>query len=148
MLTIKSGDLFSSFIPGMIIAHGCNNRGVMQSGFALQVKNRFPKAYLKYLGKYLAGGLVLGNVVWYYNDDLSIANCITQDSYGYNKKHCYVNYEAVQTSLEKVANVAKSKGLTVVMPFIGAGLGGGNPNHLLEIFKGVFSAVDAILWEI
>ena len=59
----KEGDLFESSYK--ILIHGCNDRGVMGSGVALIVREKYPKAYKTYFDKYkfqndyLEGGTII-----------------------------------------------------------------------------------------
>ena len=53
MIKYEKGDLLTNVKdPNVFIAHGCNCRGVMGSGFALQVKMMYPKVYETYRKEY------------------------------------------------------------------------------------------------
>jgi len=53
MVKYKYGDLLANVKDlKVFIAHGCNCKGVMGSGFALQVKTMYPKAYEQYRSFY------------------------------------------------------------------------------------------------
>ncbi|WAE77134.1 macro domain-containing protein [Escherichia phage ph0011] len=118
-----------------IIAHGCNAQGKMGSGFAKELRNRYPmayddyKAYEKEMG-FLRTGQISYSLV---SNDLIIANCITQQYYGNDGKK-YVSYDAVDDvfkQLNYLCNVERS--IHVHFPKIGADLGGGNWNVIKEI---------------
>ncbi len=145
MLKIIEGDVFANLSGPTIIAHGCNDRGVMGAGIAKIIKDRYPEAYLAYRTAYEKKGLYLGDVIWASpENDLVIANCITQ---GLGKSGRNVNYSAVAVAMYRVAQNAGV--YSVRFPFIGGGLGGGgNPDILLDIFKDIFDNVnvDATLY--
>lgn len=63
-----------------IIAHGCNAQGKMGSGFAKELRNRYPMAYDDYKAyEKEMGFLRIGQIAYSaINDNLIIANCITQ----------------------------------------------------------------------
>lgn len=148
---IKIGDIFS--VERGIIVHGCNAQGVMGSGIALQVKNRWPKCYEIYRdfcnGENDKSNL-LGSVVPYAVPDkeLVIINAITQLNFGKDGKK-YVSYEAILVAFKMVAESAKFSQLPVHYPLIGAGLGGGDWSIISEIIDFAFkdcSNVDRTLW--
>lgn len=127
------GDLFS--VSSGVIAHGCNCHGVMGSGVAKQVKNYYPDAFLAY--KKLCDGAtpeaLLGKAqLVKVTDKLYIANLFTQLNYG--KNGVFVNYDAVGTSFKELralvfdeeVNKEHPNQLTINIPKIGAGLGGGD----------------------
>ncbi len=116
-----------------IIAHGVNCRGVMGSGVAKALRDKYPKlypSYRQYVDSY-AGGLgnsevLLGKVSWYEpNKELAIANAFTQDAYG-NDGLKYVSYDAVHEAFKIIFNSALFNKRPVYFPMIGAGLGGGS----------------------
>lgn len=49
MITV-AGNLFTAPRPGDAIGHGCNVRGAMGAGVALEFRKRFPDDYLHYRG--------------------------------------------------------------------------------------------------
>ena len=135
MITHKIGNLFDD--KHDYILHGCNSRGVMGSGFALQVKQMYPKVYEVYQAyckqndpKYL-----LGSVCSVVDGDIVFLNCITQDLYGYSKEK-FVSYDAVDMCMTKIAEcLPDDPNLKMAMPKIGAGLGGGNWEVIEAIVK-------------
>lgn len=78
-----------------IIIHGCNAQGKMGSGFAKELKERYPGAYDAYMEVHANTGLFVGDVVYYIkNDGVIVANAITQKFYGYDGKK-YASYDAI-----------------------------------------------------
>ena len=143
-ITYKEGDVCQA--SEAIIAHGCNAQGVMGSGVAKFVREKWPAAYQKYNYKHQTLGLEMGEVVWYFDGTKYIANCITQDKFGYDSK-LYCDYDAIRASLQRVYDYAKNLGLTAVaMPQIGAGRGGGDWNVIAAIIEEVFVDVEPVVY--
>lgn len=144
MIKYVQGDLFETDCD--IIAHGCNCRGVMGSGVALVVRNKYPKAYNMYLEKDVEDGWELGDVqTVLQNDGKYIANCATQFHFlprGMN----HADYDAIRTCMEKLKRFAKDKGLSVAIPKIGAGLAGGNWRTIESIINEVFNDYDITVY--
>lgn len=134
-----------------IILHGCNAQGVMGSGVALAIRNKWPGAYEKY--KAHCSDLevhprdFLGDVVWYSEGDVVIGNCITQEFYGRNGRR-FVSYDAVDKCMEEVGLVAaQSPQLDINFPLIGCGLGGGYWPVVREIIEyRIPDSLKKVLW--
>lgn len=113
-----------------IIVHSCNAQGVMGSGIALEIKNRFPEAFKKYRLHKELYGLKLGSIsVHHVNDSKIIINGIGQQYYGRDGTR-FTNYEAIAEIFECVNNLANThlantdEALPICFPLIGCGLGG------------------------
>jgi O-acetyl-ADP-ribose deacetylase (regulator of RNase III) len=149
-LQVYEGDLFANAKPGSLIVHGCNAQGKMASGFAAELRKRFPPAYTVYKAHYDQHGLKLGDVNGYEDSSgHTIVNAITQERYGRDPGVVYVNYDAVYKALTTVATHVKESrraGTIVHLPFIGGGLANGDRALLMDIFVDVFKDVDARLW--
>lgn len=121
-----------------IIVHGCNAQGKMGSGFAKELRSRFPGAYEEYANHYNTKGLKPGINVYHVpeleDEQLIITNSITQDRYGYDGKK-YVSYDAIDLCMDNLNNMIGKIGnnVHVHFPTIGAELGGGNWNVIKEI---------------
>ncbi|EON7973337.1 hypothetical protein GNZ01_06515 [Escherichia coli] len=118
-----------------IIAHGCNAQGKMGSGFAKELRNRYPMAYDDYKAyEKEMGFLRIGQIAYSaINDNLIIANCITQKMYG-NDGAKYVSYDAIDDVFKHLNYFCKvDRDVHVHFPKIGADLGGGNWNVIKEI---------------
>src|SRR5215217_4845823 len=106
------GDLFEA--PEIFIAHGCNAQGVMGSGVALGIKNKYPQAYLDYVRFIKSANTLkmsaLGHSVITKTSDKVIMNLITQESFGRDGKK-YVNYEAIVDSLEGAISTIRTLGV-------------------------------------
>lgn len=128
MIKYHKGDFLQS--TDKLWAHGCNAQGKFASGIAGQIRKKFSYAYESYINQHNRIGLKLGQTIYAvdtanYNNPI-IANCITQEFYGYDGKR-YVDYTSIENCLINVMLYAQAEGLsTISMPMIGAGLGGGN----------------------
>lgn len=138
------------------IVHGCNAQGVMGSGVALAVKNKYPIAFKDYRDKYEAplmqgfakGGLELGEAYPVpINTNLIIWNAITQEMFGLPGRNC--SYDAIEECFIQVDYNANDWADIIVpeihIPAIGAGLGGGNWEIIREIIEQTCTA-QVTLW--
>jgi O-acetyl-ADP-ribose deacetylase (regulator of RNase III) len=83
------------------LVHGCNAQGVMGSGVARLIRDKWPKAFRYYRDAYDRGDLKLGTTVWVNVRDKVVINAITQDRYGTDRVH--VDYEAgIRASFRKI----------------------------------------------
>ncbi len=132
MITYVTGDLLGA--TQKVIVHGCNNRGVMGSGVARQIRARWPNVYEVYSLRHKVFGLELGDIVPVATlDDKIIVNAITQDGFGRDGQR-YVDYAAIERCFETINDRVDAWEVTeVAMPRIGAGLGGGDWNVIESI---------------
>lgn len=78
--------------------------------------------------------------------DIYVINCYSQYYYGANHPDGFkmpIDYEALTLCLRKINH--RFKGLRVGMPFIGAGLAGGNPDTIRNIIKTELKDCDVTL---
>lgn len=121
------GDLFKA--PNVThIAHGCNAKGVMGSGFAKAVRDNYPECYDSYKKHYHDYGLELGTIHVYENKiaNVTIFNCITQENFGRDGRR-YVSYDAIASCFKELNECSwywQIKRLSI--PKIGSMLGGGD----------------------
>lgn len=128
-----------------IIAHGCNAQGVMGSGVAAIIRKKYPEAYTAYMASKNAFGLHMGTVLFVASNDKSIANCITQEFYGTEKRHA--DYEAIATVMRCLDEQAVMREVdAVAMPLIGAGLAGGDWNVITAIIESEFKNVTPVVY--
>lgn len=121
----RKGNLLN--VESGIIAHGCNAQGVMGSGVAKGIREKFPTAYKLYLHMHTTDGLETGDVQIAEVSNvprLYVANLITQHFYGtHNLK--YVSYDAIDECFDNLF-ARNLRNYPINIPKIGAGLGGGN----------------------
>lgn len=109
-------------MSGLII-QGCNTRGVMGSGLALAIKNKWPEVYTAYRN-HPQGKEQLGEVQFIsISDGLYVGNCWTQEFYG-NDGKVYADKNAVRAALDKAFDFCSQYKLELKSPKIAAGLGG------------------------
>ena len=138
-----------------IIVHGCNCQGVMGSGVALAIKNKWPDVYQQYRDSYeLKSPLMnLGQIIpVVVAPDTYVLNAITQKNYGRDGAR-YVSYDAVTSCFEKVRGwaehfrQAESRNVSVNFPLLGAGLGGGDWEIISKIIdRTLGDDIEKILW--
>ena len=134
-------DIFESGAD--IICHQVNCQGVMGSGVAKQVRERYPKNYKGYClmckefePSELLGKVFCGEV----RDKFIIANLFAQEKFGYDRK-CYTDYTALRKCLQAVANSHKNK--IIAIPYLmGCHRGGGDWNIVYKIIEEVFADSD------
>lgn len=143
MIEVK-GDLLNSNCHHIV--HGCNAQGVMGSGVAKAIKDKWPEAYYLYRSAHEKGLLRLGEVISVViSPKLTVHNAITQIGYGTDRRH--VNYAAIATAFLTIRSHVKP-GETVGIPMIGAGLGGGDWNIIKAIIEDAMGEIPVILYRI
>lgn len=144
-IDVKIGNLLD--VTSGHIVHGCNAQGVMGSGVALAVKNKYPEVYRDYRRTYEEEGLTLGDAYPFMPaNGLVVWNAITQDGYGLPTRNC--SYDAIQTCFEKIDETVTEFDIVqkeIHIPMIGAGLGGGNWEIIREIIEQTVT-VPVTLW--
>lgn len=143
MKNIKFGDILS--VEEGIIVHGCNSLGIMGSGVALSIRQKYPACFTAYQNhintSYQSSMNVMGTVVPYKvpGKNLIIMNAITQKNFGKDGKK-YVSYESIYEAFKIIAALADGpiQRLPVHYPLIGAGLGGGDWAIISDLIESAF----------
>lgn len=157
--TTIEGDLLSA--QRGVIIHGCNDRGVMNSGVAAGVRTRFPGAYDVYREAFNAGELKIGTLtVFQVSKDLWIINAVTQTLGGFNPlsypglKECFARTLDFVMMLEIVRGVKRGT-MPLLFPLIGAGRAGGDwtiisalINDALEKAEVAYGPREAVLYTV
>lgn len=152
-VVIKEGNVFDS--DAKIICHQVNCQGVMGSGVAKEVRERYPKVYEEY-HIYCESNKdcperMLGVAQMVPVDDKGsrwIVNCFGQNGYGYDGKQ-YTSVGALFEAFKEVAKIAKASGVKVAMPYgIGCVRGGAKWLLVKEIIDFTFKDVDVELWRL
>jgi O-acetyl-ADP-ribose deacetylase (regulator of RNase III) len=141
----RQGNLFDTDIRH--IAHGCNARGVMGKGVALQVKTLFPQAYEHYRNAWLwNNALVIGTVQVVDCGSKTIINAITQRDYArsLNDPNRYVSYDALADCMAEINR--QIPGQQLALPRIGAQLGGGNWEIIERIIESELIDVQPVVY--
>lgn len=129
-----------------IIGHQVNCKGVMGSGVALQVKTKFPEAFIAYKtlvdrvkdSPFDTSTLLLGgSQIVKCKNGKYIANLFGQDSYGTDRKN--TSEEKLFEALTELYEFAKESNLTVALPWkLGCCRGGGNWEEVYGFLKELF----------
>jgi O-acetyl-ADP-ribose deacetylase (regulator of RNase III) len=134
MVHYVKGDLLESNVD--YICHQVNCQGIMGSGIARQIRERWPevyevyrKTYMRYEQMGIPPEYKLGNVERVYIDngerERCVVNMYSQRAYGYDGRR-YTSYDAFAECLNQI-NAFCPDGSTIGFPKnIGCGLGGGN----------------------
>lgn len=154
-LKVIEGDIFDPKLDKVkrIIVHGCNAQGVMASGIAKIIREKYPEVFEDYIDHKEFKGLNLGDcIVTHISRDLEIISIISQEYYGRDKQRVYVSYQAVESALKRVVRRCKAlqairnAEIEIHIPFIGGGRANGDRSYLLEAFTNIFSDVNATLF--
>lgn len=146
MVKYVKGDLFETDCD--LIAHGVNCKNAFGSGVAGLMSKKYPRAKSMYHEKYEQEGWWLGDAQFVFqNDGKYVANCATQDNYGYSGER-NANYPAIRMCMEKVREFARYKHLSIAIPKIGAGLAGGDWNLIEKIIEEVFLDYDVTVYHL
>ena len=145
MIIHKKCDIFESGAD--IICHQVNCQGVMGSGIAKQVRDKYPKVYEEY--KKMCDeykncprellGQAQAVVTWEeYNTSFGgIVNLFAQENYGRGGK-CYTDYEALRKCLKDVS-LCTVVGAKIAIPYrLGCCRGGGDWDVVYQIIEEVF----------
>lgn len=152
MVTLIDGDLIELAKKGEFdyIIHGCNCMNVMGAGIALQIANNFPEALRADEAKWtdaveeidLLGNYSTAIIRRSAPDDIivfTVINLYTQHKPGPN-----FLLPAFVTGLTKLATVIP-KQARIGMPYIGAGIGGGNWEKIQEEVRIIFANHDCTI---
>jgi O-acetyl-ADP-ribose deacetylase (regulator of RNase III) len=112
-----SGDIFQS--DAQTIGHGCNCRGKMGAGIAVEFKRRHPEMFQEYRRRCHKGEFNPGAYYLYKDATPWVLNLATQDS----SRGATLEY--VEQCLQNITEHYEELGITsLALPRIGAGLGG------------------------
>ena len=168
MITKKIGNLLA--VERGILVHGCNCLGMMGSGVARLIRDKWTGVYLAYREEHQFKGLKLGDVqfigsalltrperetrhlykaILQLPEDLIVANAMTQFDCGNDPDVVYVDYDAVFAAFARIRLVARDTGLPVHFPLIGCGLANGKWEQVSQLIETALgNDVEAILWEL
>lgn len=118
----------------LIIVHQVNCKGVMGSGFAKQVADRYPELYMQYriICQSASSKELLGHIMIYEADDKIIVNMFSQDNYGTGVRQ--TDYEAMDKALHTLRKLYPND--IIIAPYkIGCGLDGGEWDVVSKILQ-------------
>lgn len=133
------GDLFANTFNVQAFAHGCNCTGSMGAGIATGFRDRYPQMYEQFraMCKATPREFNLGDVfLWKDPSAPAVFNLGTQEKIW----HARATYEAVETSLVRMKDLADQEGITSIgIPRIGVGYGGLSWKKVRAIIERVFA---------
>jgi O-acetyl-ADP-ribose deacetylase (regulator of RNase III) len=144
----KKGNAVTALISGEVdvLLHVCNNKGVMGSGIALEIKNRIPDAFVAY--KEIPTELGTCTFGWTTETNRRsgmVVNMVSQDGYGKGIRH--LNYGALAECLHKVSVLNKT--LRIGLPYkMGADRAGGDWDIVLELIDFCLKDFDVTIYEL
>lgn len=126
-----------------LIAHGCNAQGVMGSGVAKAIRDRYPLAFTQYRAVYEKTGITVGDVITVMCPGRVVFDVITQEFYGRNPNRVYVSYDGLRRAfstindcpLVRLRTEAMGEPEPIAMPLIGAGLANGKWSIISQIIE-------------
>lgn len=159
MIQEKQGNVLD--IPAGVIVHGCNSYGIMKSGIAKEIHERFPEAYQVYRNEFIEcvdqglPGLPLGSfTIYWVNENKIIVNAVTQEKFGRDPNVVYVDYQALGTAFESlvfgpisvlIGDVYRKHGIH--FPLIGCGLANGDWNIVGPLIDEIVpNTIQKTLW--
>ena len=148
-MTIVKGNLLDAKVDA--IMHQVNCQGVMGSGIAKQIRDKYPyvyKEYQKLCRKHKNNpSELLGCCQIIGTDDHHprVINLFAQDKYG--KDRCYTDYEALRWCLQYVNK--RYYGLSVGLPYgMSCGLGGGDWRIVAKIIEEELKDCDVYVYKL
>lgn len=135
------GDVLTS--TAELIMHQVNCQGVMGSGVAKSIKDKWPRVYKKYADACANNEAKLGNVLIVDVDNnyggKRVANLFTQNEYGYDGKR-YTSYDALDIAFNKLKEYCNTHGINkVAMPWhMSCERGGANWDVVMALLKSIF----------
>lgn len=140
----RQGDILTTDITHIV--HGCNSLGVMGSGVAKAIRDKYPQAYRDYNDVYNSNGLELGDAVFSVQDDGKIiVNAITQKNFGRSSNKVYVSYWAIAEVFRKIESFDIKE---IAMPKIGSGLAGGNWDTIEQIIENTLTKTKPVVYQL
>ena len=144
MIKYIDGDLVRDAEQYDVILHGCNCFCVFGAGIALQIKNKFPEAYVVDCKTKSGDKSKLGPITFTTNTTPIIVNCYTQYDMGaYRTGGRDFDYDAAKRALEEVKK--QFTGKKIGMPKIGAMLGGGDWSITQQIIEYILDGEDVTI---
>lgn len=147
-IQIINGDLLEASED--ILGHQVNCQGVMGSGIAKILRDRYPNLYpeyKKYCDQHTPDRL-LGHCQLVQTGEKYTANLFGQLNYGRSKTR-YTDYAALEQALTTLKTEAQAKGLSVALPYnIGCGLANGEWSVVEEMLGKVFADYEVTLYKI
>lgn len=155
MIHYVKGDITKSDCD--IICHQVNCQGVMNSGVAKAIREKWPEVYEQYIAlckrqngsEWLLG--TMQPVEIQHIPPRYVVNMFTQENYGYDGKR-YTNYEAFASVLDQIYDataVAGGEDKSIAFPYkIGCVRGGANWSIICTMIEQVFANRDIYFYSL
>jgi len=132
MIKYIDGDLIKLAQAGEfnVIIHGCNCWNTMGSGIAAQIRKVFPRAFTEDYKTIRGDKDKLGTITIAKYDCCDIVNAYTQFKFGQGR---HADYDAIRGCMKEIQRLYTGK--KIGLPFIGAGLAGGDWNIISVIIE-------------
>lgn len=146
MIKHIKGDIFQSGAD--VIVHQVNCQGVMGSGVAKQVREKYPVVYEVY--KELCGQDEPKNLLGIAqpvqaDENTIVVNIFAQENFGYDG-NCYTDYDALRKGFETVRD--NNKDDRIAIPYLmGCHRGGGDWSIVSKMIEEIFADCDVTLYE-
>ena len=140
MIYYENGDIVNDDYP--FFCQQVNCKGVMGSGLAKQIRDKYPYVYTEYRELVDRHKNLLGHIQLVHMTGVNQRICInmfSQDGYGRDKQ--YTDYDAFRNCLDVIANELMSYSPnghyhTIAFPYkIGCGLAGGDWNIIKKMLE-------------
>lgn len=153
MITQRTGDLIefaqntAAPYSKVVIAHVCNNLGLMGKGFAKQVAETFPEVAERFKRAKPAFQSTL--ILPSRSPSIYISNMVCMNGlfHRINNPAPLCN-DSLKECLRQTKVYAKDLGAQVHMPRIGSGLARGDWNTIRGIIEDVFGESEVFVWDI
>ena len=153
MITIMDGDLFNA--PDGLICHQVNCKGNMGRGVAKTFREKYPRAYYRYLSmcQTSTAATLLGICLFNKEDDNHISCSMFAQNDWRGRNVCNTNYGAFRECCNEIKEFIihnkLSRDYSINMPYgISAGLGGGDWDIIYSILDEEFQGFNLILWRL
>jgi hypothetical protein len=153
MIEVREGNAVTAYLEGDIdvLLHCCNDKKIMGSGIAKEIRRRIPEAYKDYMA--VEGDIQLGSI----SSSEGCYNLHAQKGYGRDKKR-YINYGAFAICLNKVEqrlildslqrNVTMGEQVIGFPYLIGCALAGGSWEIVSEMLEHQFSGYKLVAYKL
>lgn len=162
-IPVVDGDILAS--DAKIIIHQVNCKGVMGSGVAKQIREKYPIVFTRYKSwcddescnpKHFNMSPLLGQIQIVYvedkevgdvlSDDRIIINLFSQDGYGHDGK-CYTDYASMRKGLQSVAGQFNKEDKIGIPYLIGCCRGGGDWDIVLSMIEEIFDGYNVTFYK-
>lgn len=149
MINIVNGNILDA--KEDIISQQVNCCGVMGSGLAKQIRNKYPEVFIEYYA-YCKKHDILEQMLGVAqpvkcNDNKIVVNLFGQMRYGTDRQ--YTDYGALKCAMRNMKEYAQENNLSIAIPYqIGCGLAGGDWNVVYKIIEEVFQDYDVTIYKL